>query len=261
MGEYLHSGKQVVHRELVGTAGFTHIADAGDVEKAHFLATAANAFSFDYAAEAVLTLSPSYHGELVAAAIFAQRLDAAIAALQALDEVKKSLFYGRDNGIASSQDGVVSNGTSDLPSRIADAADGGGIPFGPLSLRQATDYIHGALGLATEAGEMLEALRDAIAGKGVDPVNVKEESGDAKWYLAILSMTFGYGWRDDEAVNIAKLRARFPERFTEYDATNRNLTGERDILEQSLPANHRTRRMDGERSQDGAAIEAQKPAI
>ena len=31
--------------------------------------------------------------------------------------------------------------------------------------------------------------------------------------------------------NIAKLRARYPERFSEYDALNRDLDAERKVLE------------------------------
>lgn len=178
---------------------------------------------FDYVAEAELTLSHEFHGELVGKHVWAHTLNNAIDALTKLDKVKKSLFYGRDNNlIADGQKGVT-----DLPERIFM-----NVPSGTnLSMTDAADLIHGIIGLATEAGELLELLRDTINGKPLDKVNVKEEVGDGKWYMAILARVAGFMWGEDERTNIAKLRARFPDRFTEYDANNRNLSAERDILE------------------------------
>ena len=179
--------------------------------------------AFDYVAEAELTLSHEFHGELVGKHVWAHTLNNAIDALTKLDKVKKSLFYGRDNNLIS--DGQ--KGVSDLPDRIYS-----NVPSDTdMSLADAADLIHGIIGIATEAGELLELLRDTINGEPLDKVNVKEEVGDAKWYMAILARVAGFVWGEDERTNIAKLRARFPDRFTEYDANNRNLSAERDILE------------------------------
>lgn len=171
---------------------------------------------FDYVAEAELTLSRQFHGELVGKHVWAHTLNNAIDALTKLDKVKKSLFYGRDNNLISEGQ----SGVDDLPARM-----------GIMPKENAQDIIHGILGLATEAGELLELLRDTINGEPLDLVNIKEEVGDGKWYMAILARVAGFMWGDDERVNIAKLRARFPDRFTEYDANNRNLVAERGILE------------------------------
>jgi NTP pyrophosphatase (non-canonical NTP hydrolase) len=175
--------------------------------------------AFDYVAEAELTLSHEFHGELVGKHVWAHTLNNAIDALTKLDKVKKSLFYGRDNNLIS--DGQT--GTSELPAKVVGETD--------LSLVQAADFIHGVIGLATEAGELLELLRDTINGQPLDLVNVKEEVGDGKWYMAILARVAGFMWGDDERTNIAKLRARFPNKFVEFDANNRNLSVERAILE------------------------------
>lgn len=174
---------------------------------------------FDYVAEAELTLSRQFHGELVGKHVWAHTLNNAIDALTKLDKVKKSLFYGRDNNLISEGQ----SGVADLPARVAGDTD--------LSLLAAADFIHGVIGLATEAGELLELLRDVVNGKPLDLVNIKEEVGDGKWYMAILARVAGFMWGEDERLNIAKLRARFPDRFTEYDANNRNLSVERGILE------------------------------
>lgn len=177
--------------------------------------------SFDYVAEAELTLSRQFHGELVAKHQFTVAVNQAIAALAQLDKVKKALFYGRDAGLASKLDGDV--GVAPLPGMIALANS--------MDTADVADYLHGVIGLATEAGELLEGMRDVINGKPLDLVNVKEEVGDGKWYMAILARVARFMWGEDERTNIAKLRARFPDRFTEYDANNRNLVAERAILE------------------------------
>ncbi len=208
---------------------------------------------FDYVSEATLTLSNQFHGELVSKANFTKALNGAIEALAQLDKVKKTIFYGRDNNLNPAEE---QRDISDLPMMLV--ASNAGIEGG-FTLEEAENYIHGVIGIATEAGELLEAMRDAINGNALDRVNVKEEIGDVKWYAAILAKVARFMWGDDERVNIAKLRARFPERFTEYDANNRNLDNERSILETHLPINERKAKMDGERNLDGEALEAQQP--
>lgn len=270
MGEYLNNGKQVLHSE--GETR-THIADAGDNEKAHFLATAANAFgasrevaaaimageepAFDYIAEARLTCSPSWHGEKVSKVNFVRALNVAIDAANAMDKVKKTLFYGRDNNLDAA---LGQQNLRGLPAMLGENT--------PEAIERNADIMHAIIGVFTEAGELLEAMRDAInEGRPFDFVNLKEETGDAFWYQAILAYRAGFTFDQAQRVNIAKLRARFPDRFTEYDANNRQLGVERailegepvDIAEQALPVNHRTARMEGERNLDGDAIEAQKP--
>ena len=260
MGEYINSGKQVLFRnyEEGGTTPLIHIADAVDTEKAHFLATMANAPkgedgsflpAFDYVAEASVTLSPQFHGELVSLGMFHGSLDSAIEALSGLDKVKKSLFYGKDNGLWQ-KTGVAPH-CQELPGIIgySSATEDGGY----VTDEEATNLIHGIIGLATEAGELLELLRDTLDGKPLDRTNLQEEVGDGKWYMAILAKVGRFMWGDDERLNIAKLRKRFPDKFTEYDANNRNLEAERLLLESgdsvnqlALPISQRTMPMEGE---------------
>jgi NTP pyrophosphatase (non-canonical NTP hydrolase) len=215
--------------------------------------------AFDYAAEAFLTVSSQYHGELVAKFRFVRALNDAIDALQRMDAIKKALFYGRDAGLGDYHGAAPGQydepgkplDMSNVPNRITDNSD--------LTNEEAEFYIHGVIGVATEAGELLENLRDAISGKGFDRTNIGEEVGDAKWYMALLARVGRFKWGDDEMANIAKLRMRFPDRFTEHDANNRQLAAERDLLEHHLPIGHRTAKMEGERNLDGNAIEAQRP--
>src|SRR5688572_3169372 len=70
--------------------------------------------------------------------------------------------------------------------------------------------LHGAIGLATEAGEIQDALKKHVFyGKPLDLVNIAEEMGDLFWYLAILSDTIGEPFQKIMETNIAKLKARY----------------------------------------------------
>ena len=47
--------------------------------------------------------------------------------------------------------------------------------------------LHAAIGAATEAGELLDAIKKALFyGKEVDEVNFKEEIGDACWGVSAM---------------------------------------------------------------------------
>jgi NTP pyrophosphatase (non-canonical NTP hydrolase) len=92
---------------------------------------------------------------------------------------------------------------------------------------------HCGIGLATEAGEFLDALKKHIFyGKEIDRVNLSEELGDIQWYSAIGADTLNDTLDNIQDVNIKKLKSRFPDKFTGKDALNRDLDKERDILEE-----------------------------
>jgi len=92
--------------------------------------------------------------------------------------------------------------------------------------------LHGSIGIATEVGELQDALKKhLIYGKPLDNVNVMEECGDLLWYIALTLDAAGYTMEHAMERNISKLRKRFPEKFTEVEALNRNLDTERGALE------------------------------
>ena len=93
--------------------------------------------------------------------------------------------------------------------------------------------LHAFMGLETEVGELMDALKKHIFyGKTLDWVNVKEELGDLEWYTAVASDVSQVPLDEILAKNIEKLRKRYPEKFSEELALNRDLKGERTILEQ-----------------------------
>ena len=95
-----------------------------------------------------------------------------------------------------------------------------------------TRVFHGILGMATESGELMNVLAENMrTNKTVDTINVFEEMHDTSWYMAIIHDALGLDWSEGLARNIAKLKARYPEKFTEECANNRDLETERAILE------------------------------
>jgi len=92
--------------------------------------------------------------------------------------------------------------------------------------------LHAAMGLCTEVGEFMDMLKKHILyGKPLDEVNLKEELGDELWYTALALDELKSTFDECMDVNIKKLRLRYPNKFTEKDALNRNLSEERKILE------------------------------
>ena len=92
--------------------------------------------------------------------------------------------------------------------------------------------LHAAIGLVTESGELIDAVKKTLFyGKELDVTNVKEEAGDILWYLAILFDALGTNFETEQQRVLEKLKARFPEKFTEKDAFERDLETERKILE------------------------------
>ena len=181
---------------------------------------------FDYVAEAHLTASPRYYGERIPLEHFSAVLKEAIDALSALDRIKKAMFYGRELGPLSESVNVgdVWINCAKLPEWISDV---------PEEDQAACNIIHAIIGKATEAGELLELLHaTAINGEPFDVANAGEEIGDSFWYDALLARACGLTFDGIQRTNIAKLRHRFPNAFIEYDANNRDLFGERRILEE-----------------------------
>lgn len=101
-----------------------------------------------------------------------------------------------------------------------------------LSDEESLQVLHATMGINTESGEIMDVVkRYLIYGKPIDRTNVIEEVGDMFWYLALLARALGFTFEDAKARNIAKLKARYPEKFTEAEALNRNLEQERKVLE------------------------------
>jgi NTP pyrophosphatase (non-canonical NTP hydrolase) len=92
--------------------------------------------------------------------------------------------------------------------------------------------LHMMLGMQTETAELSDVFKKNLAyGKPIDWVNVKEEIGDLMWYIANFCTMNVIDLEQIMQTNIDKLRARFPEKFTQENALSRDLETERKILE------------------------------
>jgi len=96
--------------------------------------------------------------------------------------------------------------------------------------------LHGAIGLETEVGEFMDALKKHIFyGKELDWTNLGEEMGDLMWYIAILSDVIknktGVGLEEWLDRNVQKLNKRYPDKFNKEGALKRDLKKEREVLE------------------------------
>ena len=123
-------------------------------------------------------------------------------------------------------------------------------PITPELLQRLTPEaraLHAILGLTTEVGELADIWKRRIFyGRAIDPVNAREEIGDVLWYLAILCDFFGTTLADEQARNIAKLRARYPDKFTEHNALCRDLASEREVLADHFGPDQRQIEIGGE---------------
>lgn len=91
---------------------------------------------------------------------------------------------------------------------------------------------HGVTGVQTESGELSDQIkRHVFYGKPLDETNLKEELGDLLWYIALVANVLNMSLAEVMERNLAKLRVRYPEKFTADRALNRDVEAERVVLE------------------------------
>lgn len=101
---------------------------------------------------------------------------------------------------------------------------------------QELNLLHGVLGIVSEGSEIInELIESKIEGR---PINldagknsVKEEIGDVLWYVALVIREIkGETFESIGETNLAKLKARYPEKFESEQALNRDLDKEDEVL-------------------------------
>jgi NTP pyrophosphatase (non-canonical NTP hydrolase) len=103
---------------------------------------------------------------------------------------------------------------------------------GPEHDRMVAQLLHAFLGLASETGELADALKKHIMyGSALDEINVLEEIGDLSWYCALALTAVKRTMEECMQKNIDKLRARYGDKFTQAAALTRDLDKERKALE------------------------------
>jgi NTP pyrophosphatase (non-canonical NTP hydrolase) len=104
-----------------------------------------------------------------------------------------------------------------------------------LPTQEATDALHGSIGIITEGGELLDAMKKHLYyGRDFDRVNAIKELGDIEFYASVLRHSLGVTRDEVLRVNVAKLERRYKERFTATESVNRDVKAERGIMEHEL---------------------------
>lgn len=157
-------------------------------------------------------------------------LQVLVAAGKLADMLKKRLIYGR-----VIEDQQFDDVLMEVASAVQDAGDAV-FDADEVELDYHPRLLHAALGGFGEQAELLEGMQSAIDdGRDLDEVHVMEEIGDQLWYAALaldaVNDVAGIQPKAVAQLNIAKLRARFPNAFTLEAVTNRDLAAERAALE------------------------------
>lgn len=89
------------------------------------------------------------------------------------------------------------------------------------------EIMHACFGAANETGEIFRNIKRAsYGGKDLDLTNLDEEFGDLLWFVALYCDGRGTTISDLMDKNIAKLKVRFPDKFTVDKNENRDTEAE-----------------------------------
>ena len=95
--------------------------------------------------------------------------------------------------------------------------------------------LHAALGLVTESGEIADTMKRALFYEShIDETNLIEEAGDVLWYLAVLLDALSSSFDEAMEANVAKLRMRYPGRFSPQEAQHRDVEAEEQAMLKAL---------------------------
>lgn len=95
------------------------------------------------------------------------------------------------------------------------------------------DLMHGAAGMAGEAGEVIDLVKKSFAyGKPLDRQKLVEEIGDCLWYINLLLDVTKASWSEVLETNITKLEVRYPDlRFNAEHAIHRDVNAEQAAMQ------------------------------
>lgn len=85
---------------------------------------------------------------------------------------------------------------------------------------------HALHGMAGEVGEIHSIYQKAYQGHEFDEDEMKKELGDLLWFIAEYCTVCGWDLENIMQLNIDKLKARYPEGFSEEKSIHRNITDE-----------------------------------
>jgi NTP pyrophosphatase (non-canonical NTP hydrolase) len=158
-------------------------------------------------------------------------IEAFILLSEILDGYKKKIFYNKDvkyNNLIEK----LPKKLEEVTCKIMNSHDND-----PKKLENIdTRAIHGMLGIMTETGELASILLNYIQTGEIDVYNLAEELADGaggtnSWYGTLLCDVFKIDPNDPPDKVIRKLKVRYPEKYCDSLANNRDLSSERMELE------------------------------
>lgn len=72
---------------------------------------------------------------------------------------------------------------------------------------------HALHGMVAEAGELHSLYQKQYQGHPINVEHLKKELGDLLWFIAEFCTAYGWDLEEIAAMNIEKLKARYPEGF------------------------------------------------
>ena len=82
--------------------------------------------------------------------------------------------------------------------------------------------INGVMGLCGESGEVIDIVKKHLAqGHELDREKIIKELGDVAWYMAEIATVLDVELEEVFALNIEKLKKRYPEGFSVEKSVNR----------------------------------------
>lgn len=81
---------------------------------------------------------------------------------------------------------------------------------------------HALFGLPSEVGEVTGIFQKQLQGHPIDVEHLKKEIGDCMWMLAELCTANGIEMQEVCEINIAKLKARYPDGFNTEQSIHRD---------------------------------------
>jgi len=81
------------------------------------------------------------------------------------------------------------------------------------------EIVNWGLGIAGEAGDLAGCIKKTIFHGNDQKEGIKENLGDTMWYIAMICNHYGWNLGEVLQENIEKLKKRYPQGFTEKDAS------------------------------------------
>lgn len=170
----------------------------------------------NYQEEALRTVSTQFNeGEYIDGMVFDAIIRKRLKYAGAIDGLKKTLFYGKPVNDPHLWQEIMVDSQKSSGSTIAPE---------PTT-------IHGILGIDSESAELMELL---LQENDIIPEKIIDECGDLLWYINLTLSSVGSNIPEAQRANIAKLRARFPDKFKSELAMNPDRVAESAAISSSI---------------------------